>query len=171
MEALNTPLQATRDALLQKFGARVSFQEAFRGDLTAIVARQDLVEVLGFLRAAEGGGYRQLSDLTAVDWLPRQPRFELVYHLFALESGARLRLKTPVDESEPVPSITGLWRGANFMEREVFDMFGIPFEGHPHLERILTPDGFRGHPLRKDFDIGGEEVAFDIPHRKRFSDA
>ena len=168
---LSAALLATRDKLAEKFGEQVTAEEPFRGQLTVIVPPAALLEVLAFLRDDPALAYAHLSDVTAVDRLPREPRFDLVYHLFSLQERARLVVKVPLAEGVAAPSITGLWSGANYMEREVYDMFGIPFSGHPHLERILTPEGFVGHPLRRDFPIGGEPVAFDIPHRKRFSDA
>ncbi len=171
MDDLTSGLVATRDQLAARYGDRVVFSDPHRGELTATVAAGDLLEVLAWLRDTPELGYRQLSDVTAVDRLPAEPRFEVVYHLLALATGSRLRLKIRVAEREAAPSVTGLWRGANYMEREVFDLFGIPFAGHPNLERILTPDDYSGHPLRRDFPLGSEPVAFDIPHRKRFSDA
>lgn len=170
MDSLSPALVGTREALTAQFGERLVFAPPHRGELSVEVAGDDLHEVLGWLR--EQLGYRMLVDLTAVDRLGTAvPRFAVCYLVFCLETSARLRLKVLVDEGEPVPSITPLWKGANFFEREVYDLFGIPFAGHPQLERILTPDGFEGHPLRKDFAIGDEPVTFDIPHRKRFQDA
>lgn len=171
MDELSPALTATGTRLADRFGERVVAEEPFRGQLTVRVAAGDLLEVLGFLRDDGQLAYRFLSDVTAVDLLEREPRFDLVYHLFSLATGARLTIKVGLAETQAAPSITGLWSGANFMEREVFDLFGIPFAGHPHLERILTPDGFTGHPLRRDYGIGDEPVQFDLPHRKRFSDA
>jgi len=171
MDDLTSGLVATRDQLAARFGDRVTIAVPWRGELTVEVAPGDLLEVLTFLRDTPELAYRQLSDVTAVDRLPAEPRCAGGYHLLALATGSGLRLKTRGAEREAAPSVTGLWRGANFMEREVFDLFGIPFAGHPNLERILTPDNFTGHPLRKDFPLGDEPVALDIPHRKRFSDA
>ncbi len=170
MDALSESLAQVQVALAARFGERVTWPAPFRGDLTVVCEPGTVVELLTALRA-EPLGFGLLSDVTAVDRLPAEPRFEVVYHLLALATGDRIRVKVRVGEHQAVPSITSLWCGANFMEREVFDMFGIPFSGHPNLERILTPDGFEGYPLRRDFPIGGEPVAFDLPHRKRFSDA
>jgi NADH-quinone oxidoreductase subunit C len=96
-----------------------------------------------------------LSDVTAVDyWKQKEPRFEVVYHLYSLDRGHRLRLRVPVPENDPtVESLTPLWKGANFLEREVWDLFGIRFIGHPDLRRILLYDEFQGHPLRKDYPV------------------
>jgi NADH dehydrogenase subunit C (EC 1.6.5.3) len=87
-------------------------------------------------------------------------RFEVVYNLYSPVHFQRIFLKVRVDDGEPVPSVTGVWEGASYPEREVYDMFGIPFEGHPNLKRILMPDDWVGHPLRKDFPLGGEEIPF-----------
>lgn len=169
MDELSPALAETRELLSARWAERIRFLEPFRGELTGVIAATDLHDALAHLR--DELDYRHLSDITAVDWWPRAPRFEVVYHLFSLTRRARLRLKVPVAEGRSVPSATSLWSGANFMEREVFDIFGIPFSGHPNLQRILTPDDFEGHPLRRDFPIGDVPVDFDIPHRKRFADA
>ncbi|MCC7491687.1 MAG: NADH-quinone oxidoreductase subunit C [Fimbriimonadaceae bacterium] len=171
MDDLAPALTATLERLRGAFGEQLQPAAALPGNLTLEVPLDLLLPVVRFLRDSEDLAYRHLSDLTAVDRLPRQPRFDMVYHLLSLATAARLRLRVAVAEAVAVPSLTGLWKGANYLEREVFDMFGIPFSGHPNLERILTPDGFEGHPLRRDFSLGSEPVTFDIPHRKRFSDA
>jgi NADH-quinone oxidoreductase subunit C len=171
MAELSEYLAAAREALSARFGERVTWQEPFRGQLIGVVPKDALLEVLRHVQQDAEHGFRMLVDVTAVDWLnhDRDPRFDVIYQLAALPSGEHLRLKVQVAEDEPVPSITGLWRGANFPEREVFDLFGIGFEGHPNLVRLVMPEDFTGHPLRKDFDIGEETVQFDIPARKRFS--
>jgi NADH-quinone oxidoreductase subunit C len=156
------------DRLTARFGERVTVLEPFRGQLAVQLAPADLIEVLSWLRAAE---FKFLADVTAVDRLPAEPRFEVVYHLFGIDPPARLRVKVPVAEAQAVPTLTGLWSGANYSEREVFDLMGIPFSGHPHLTRILMPDDHEGHPLRKDVELGAVEIDFDLPHRKRFSHA
>lgn len=100
--------------------------------------------------------YEYLSDITAVDLHLHEPRFHVVYHLYSFNSNDWLRLKVPVYSADPtLPSVTEIWRGANWLEREVFDMFGIVFDGHPNLTRILMPDDWNGHPLRKDFPLLG----------------
>jgi len=102
-------------------------------------------------------GFNVLMDVAGVDYLPRTPRFEVVYHLVALPSLWRLRLRVPVEESHPeVPTVSDLWPSANPAEREVWDLFGIRFAGHPNLTRILLPDDWVGHPLRKDYPLRGE---------------
>ncbi len=170
-DTLSEALQRTREQLAARFGEQITFAEPFRGELTALVPLDAVTAVLTWLRDEPELAYRLLSDVTAVDRLPREPRFDLVYHVFSLSLGARLRVKAAVAEGQAAPTVTGVWSGANFMEREVYDLFGIPFAGHPNLARILTPEGFTGHPLRRDYALGNEPVDFDIPHRKRFSDA
>jgi len=95
--------------------------------------------------------FQMFMDLTAVDWLDRQPRFDLVYHLYSVELNHRLRIKIPLIEGQAVSSVSGLWSIADWMEREIWDLYGIKFSGHPNLKRILMYDEFKGHPLRKDF--------------------
>ena len=122
------------------------------GDATALVARAQITSALSFLRDDPDCGFDMLTDLCAVDYLGETPRFEVVYHLFSLEKRHRLRVKARVPESEPeIDTATELWPSAGWMEREVFDLYGIRFTGHPDLRRILLYDGFEGHPLRKDY--------------------
>ncbi len=107
-------------------------------------------------------------DVTAVDWDLREPRFDVVYHLYSIPLNHSLRIKVGVDDGEAVPSLTGLWHAANWGERETYDMFGIAFEGHPDLRRILLPEDWEdGFPLRKDFAIGGYGIwaADNVPFR------
>jgi NADH-quinone oxidoreductase subunit C len=145
-----------------KFPADVLEAHAFRGDETVTVRKSALKDVAAFLRDAMGFDF--LMDLTAVDYLPREPRFELVCHFYSSGHNYRLRLKCPVDAADPaVASLTPLWEGANWFEREVYDMFGIRFEGHPDLRRILMYDGFEGHPLRKDYPLKKRQPR--LPHR------
>jgi len=138
----------------------------FRGDTWLFIRKERLLEVCRLLRDDPDLGYLYISDITAIDWLPywekgeKPKRFEVVYNFYSPVSFGRIFLKVRVDDGEPVPSVTGIWEGANYPEREVYDMFGIPFEGHPNLKRILMPDDWVGHPLRKDFPLGGEEIPF-----------
>jgi NADH-quinone oxidoreductase subunit C len=138
----------------------------FRGDTWLYIRKERLLEVCRLLRDDPDLGYLYISDITAIDWLPywekgeKPKRFEVVYNLYSPVHFQRIFLKVRVDEGEHVPSVTGVWEGANYPEREVYDMFGIPFEGHPNLKRILMPDDWVGHPLRKDFPLGGEEIPF-----------
>jgi NADH-quinone oxidoreductase subunit C len=123
------------------------------GDLTVLVRREDVARVAAALRSRFR--YTMLVDLCAADYPERQTRFEVIYHLYSFRENRRIRLKVRTDERSPVPSVTGVWRGAGWPEREVHDLFGIDFSGHPELTRILLWDGFAGHPLRKDFPLAG----------------
>lgn len=129
---------------------------ADHGDETVIVRRDALIEILTYLKQNPVFDFNMLIDLTAVDGLEMKwkPRFETVYHLYSLSKNHRLRIKVQVDEKEAVlPSAVNLWPAANWFEREVWDMFGIRFEGHPNLKRILLYEEFQGHPLRKDYPV------------------
>jgi len=138
----------------------------FRGDTWLYVRPEYLLRVCQLLRDDPDLSYLYLSDVMGIDWLPKwqagekPKRFEVVYNLYSPVSFRRIFLKVRVNEGERVPSVTPIWEGANYPEREVYDMFGIPFEGHPNLKRILMPDDWVGHPLRKDFPLGGEEIPF-----------
>ncbi len=134
---------------------------AFAGQITVTVPVERLLEVCR--TAKDALGYRYLVDLTAVDWQDRADgRFDVVYWLHRHSDEVRLRVKVRVADGVEVPSVTGVWKVANWMEREVFDMFGIYFGGHPNLERILTWEGFHGHPLRKDFPLEGIDTGAAI---------
>lgn len=126
----------------------------FRGDLVAIVNKEIIQDLMEFLKSDAALDFNMLMDLTAVDylWQNRKPRFDVVYHLYSLAKNHRVRIKVGVDEREPtVDSLVSLWPIADWFEREVWDMFGIKFKGHPNLKRILMYEGFQGHPLRKDY--------------------
>ena len=124
-----------------------------RQELTITVARENIVAAC---KAVQAAGYNFFEDMTAVDWYPSVPRFQLSYHLLSHAYKERIRLRVMVDEGNlSVESITGIWQGANYFEREVFDLFGIRFEGHPNLRRILMPDDWKGYPLRKDYPVEG----------------
>jgi NADH-quinone oxidoreductase subunit C len=124
-----------------------------RGELTLTIAPEAIRAAAQTVQAA---GYNFFEDLTAVDWFPAAPRFQLSYHILSHPYKERIRLRTLVEEEDPsVESITALWPAANYYEREVFDLFGIRFEGHPNLRRIMMPDDWKGHPLRKDYPVEG----------------
>jgi NADH-quinone oxidoreductase subunit C len=130
---------------------------AFRGEVTLYIQPQSLRRVAEFLRDAPDLLFKFLADVTAVDLYPTEPRFEVVYHLLSMAKNARLRLKARLSGSNPrVESMVAVWPAANAFEREVFDLFGIVFEGHPFLRRILMPEDWQGHPLRKDYPVQGE---------------
>ena len=144
--------------LADRLGEAVRERVEFRDELTLVVSREGL---LAALEEARAEGFVMLTDLTAVDRHPATPRFEVVYLLTSLDPPARVRLKVRVDAQDPaVPSATGLWPGASWLEREVYDLFGIVFTGHPDLRRILLPDDWEGHPLRKDYPLVEEPVQF-----------
>ena len=147
--------KAALDRFLETFESEVVSAHADHGDETVTVKRDRLYEMMLFLRDDATTRFEMLSDLTAVDYLGvREPRFEVVYHLRSLSKGHRLRLKVGVDEdSLSVGSVIEIWKSANWMEREVWDMYGIRFEGHPDLRRILLYPEFEGHPLRKDYEM------------------
>ena len=145
-------------ALRERFPATIVDVVRFRDETTVHVRREDLREVCLFLRAHEKLQFNFLSDLTAVDMLHlrESPRFDVVAQLYSLTNRVRVRLKAGCDDGEPVPSLTPVWNGANWLEREAYDMFGIIFEDHPNLKRMLLADDWdEGHPLRKDYPLRG----------------
>jgi NADH-quinone oxidoreductase subunit C len=169
------PAAADLAGLAETFGADVLAAGEALGEATALVAKGRIFEVLSWLRDA--CGYQLLRSVTAVDYLPAEPRFHVVYHLVQLPAAVlagraeadaddparELRVKVPVSLADPVlPSVVGVYPGANFHEREVWDMFGLEFVGHPDLRRILMPAEYVGHPLRKDHPLEYEEVAFSF---------
>ena len=128
-----------------------------RGELTLEIAPGKIASICGFLKYDQK--FVRLSTVTAVDRYPAEPRFEVVYHLHSVEQNSRVRLKCRLRGEDPViDSVTGVWRGANWYEREVFDLFGIRFLNHPDLRRILMPDDWEGYPLRKDYPVTGSRV-------------
>lgn len=140
--------------LREQFGQALLEVKVWRNETTVILAPQDLPLVCRFLRDDPDLAFDFLSDVTGVDrlMLPEpSPRFEVVYHVYSLQHRRRLRLKVRVADGQAVPTVTGVWPTANWHEREVYDLFGVPFEGHPDLRRILMPDDWEGHPLRKDY--------------------
>lgn len=143
-----------------RFADAIQDATEFRGELTLIIAKDALQGICDFLKNDPDLQYNFLSDLTAVDYPEREKRFEMVYNLYSIPKRWRVRLKVNIGEEESVPSVTPIWSTANWLEREVFDMFGVEFENHPDLRRILMPDDWVGHPLRKDFPLTREEIAF-----------
>jgi NADH-quinone oxidoreductase subunit C len=127
-----------------------------RDELTVWINRDVIREACAILRDNPGCPFDYLCDVTAVDWFPSQPRFEVVYQLLSIPKKERVRLKARLDDESPVlESVTSVWPAANYFEREVFDLFGIRFTGHPRLERIMMPDNWEGYPLRKDYPVEG----------------
>jgi NADH-quinone oxidoreductase subunit C len=127
-----------------------------REEMTICVDRSDIREACALLRDDPTCPFNFLSDVTCVDWYPSEPRFEVVYHLLSISKKERVRLKVRLNSSSPtLDSITSVWLGASFFEREVYDLFGVRFAGHPHLRRIMMPEDWEGHPLRKDYPVEG----------------
>lgn len=143
------------EILKGRFGDAIQSSEVFRGQLSVIVGPESIAEVCAFCRDDERLAFVMLTDLTAVDFLPKAPRFQVVYNLYSFRDNDRLRLKVPVEENQTLSTVEGVWRSANWLEREVYDLFGIVFENHSDLRRILLWDGYVGHPLRKDFPLHG----------------
>jgi NADH-quinone oxidoreductase subunit C len=127
-----------------------------RDEMTIYVDRSDIREACALLREDSACPFNFLSDITCVDWYPSEPRFEVVYHLLSIPRKERVRLKVRLNSSSPtIDSITSIWPGANYFEREIFDLFGVRFAGHPYLRRIMMPEDWEGHPLRKDYPVEG----------------
>ena len=150
------------DAALAPLGeafpdAIAEVKQAADGPVVYIQANR-VVAVCSWLK--ENGNFEQLAGLTAIDWWPRAPRFEVVYLIHSYSRNLRVRLLVRAAEGEEVPSITSVWRGANWYEREVFDLFGIIFSSHPNLERIMMPADWEGHPLRKDYPVHGYKYSY-----------
>jgi NADH-quinone oxidoreductase subunit C len=138
---------------------------SFRGEVTVTVPRERLVEVCTWLRDDPGARFAFLSDLSGTDYPDRPDRLCVDYHLYSVERNARLRVKVRVSVSDPhVPTVTGLWPTADWHEREVYDMFGVLFDGHPNLIRILMPEDWEGFPQRKDYPLGGVDVEYRGAH-------
>ncbi len=132
------------------------------GQTWAVIRRDKADHICRYLKEDPDIKMNYLVDVTAVDWKPKTPRFEVVYHLHSIAHGHSLRLKVPVEEEDAwVPTVSTIWRTANWHERETYDLFGIRFEGHPDLRRILMPDDWVGHPLRKDYPLEGHEWKFE----------
>jgi NADH-quinone oxidoreductase subunit C len=150
---------AVADKLKERFGDAVQELSEAHGELTLVVSREQIVAICRLLKDDPGLQYNLLMDMAGVDYLGREPRFEVVYHLYSIPHNTRLRLKIRVPEDDlVVPSVTPVWSTANWHEREAFDMLGIQFAGHPDLRRIYMPDDYPGHPLRKDFPILGPDA-------------
>jgi NADH-quinone oxidoreductase subunit C len=151
------PRIAAREGIIDEVKAAIgdAFVEAKDevDEVSITVGRESIVEVCRTLR--DRFEYQQLMEIAGVDYPQRAERFDVVYHLLSVTKNHRIRLRVTTDEEKPVPSVTGLWPVAGWLEREVFDLFGVLFEGNSDLRRILTDYGFRGHPLRKDFPLSG----------------
>ena len=149
----------------ENFPGSVVQSRLFRDEKTIIVRKDNIVGICRLLRDNAKTNYNYLSDITCFDRLDimgeDEPRFEVIYNLYSMGTFQRFRLKAQVDEDDPaIDTVEGVWPNANWVEREVYDMFGITFNNHSDLRRILMPDDWIGHPLRKDFPLGGEEIEF-----------
>jgi NADH-quinone oxidoreductase subunit C len=141
-------------ATLAPLVPNASFEAAPSVDFATIYVPADrLVETCRALRDAEAFRFTTIIEITAADYIPRQPRFEVVYHLLSIPRRERIRLKVRVPDRGAVPTVQDVWKGAGWPEREVWDMFGIVFDGHPDLRRLLMPDDWEGHPARKDYPV------------------
>ena len=149
------------DELSGRIKDRLPGVVAAREEATTVVERDELHSSLAWLRDEADLAFDFLSDLTATDWPGRDPRFWIAYHLFSMEHRHRLRVKVGVPQDDPhVPSVVQLYPTANWHEREVYDLFGIEFDGHPDPRRIIMPDDWEGHPLRKDHSLGGVSTRY-----------
>jgi len=148
-------------------GAAVDSWTMVHDELTITVAATDIVPLLRLLRDDARFGFVNLTDICGVDWPSREKRFDVVYHLLSPRQNVRVRVKIMTDETTPVPSVTSVFAGADWFEREVYDLYGVLFTGHPDLRRILTDYGFDGHPLRKDFPLTGfVEIRYDDEQKR-----
>ncbi|MGA2192167.1 MAG: NADH-quinone oxidoreductase subunit C [Nitrospirota bacterium] len=149
------------EQIRERFPDEVQSSGSAFGQTWTVLKRDHLDDICRFLKDDPDVRMDYLIDVTAVDWLPRTPRFEVVYHVHSMKHGHRLRLKVPLEEDDPVvPSVSAIWRTACWHERETYDMFGIIFQGNSDLRRILMPDDWEGHPLRKDYPLEGPEWKF-----------
>ncbi|MEW6457040.1 MAG: NADH-quinone oxidoreductase subunit C [Acidobacteriota bacterium] len=156
IENLPLDLEKILKRIRENFSQSIEDVKFQFGELTVRIKKEFLIPLLEFLKTDEVTQLNFLSDLTAVDYPDREKRFELVYHLFSIPNKNRLRIKLWISEKEKAPSITRIWEASNWLEREIFDMFGIEFEGHPDLKRILLSEDWEGHPLRKDYPLIGD---------------
>ena len=166
-------MAAAPDETLKELGDYIASSPAVtdwqvaNGELTMIVTGDDIVAFVRKLRDDPRLGFVSLIDVCGVDWPQREKRFDIVYHLLSPRQNVRIRLKVMTDEDTPVPSITPVFPGADWFEREAYDFYGVLFTGHPDLRRILTDYGFEGHPLRKDFPLTGfVEVRYDDEQKR-----
>lgn len=157
-----TSLHKYGQYLLSALPKHIQQFSVWKDELTIYIPPSGVIPVISFLKYHTAAEYTMVADITAVDYPTRDNRFEIVYNLLSVRHNSRIRVKTYADEATPIPSITSLYDGANWYEREVYDLFGVFFVGHPDLRRIMTDYGFDGHPLRKDFPLTGyTEIRYD----------
>jgi NADH-quinone oxidoreductase subunit C len=159
---MNETLDTLGKTVAGALGPSVTGHALAYGELTLTVQASDILSALRFLRDDPRCLFWSLIDITAVDWPSRERRFDVVYHLLSPKHNARIRIKIETDEATPVTSVIEVFPSADWYEREIYDLYGVAFTGHPDLRRILTDYGFEGHPLRKDFPLTGfVEVRYD----------
>ncbi len=164
---MDDTLQRLGETIAGALAGAVTGHSVAYGELTVAANAADIVKVVTFLRDDERCRFVSIIDVTAVDWPSREKRFDVVYHLLSPSKNARIRIKVETDEATPVPSIVDVFPGADWFERETYDLYGVLFTGHPDLRRILTDYGFQGHPLRKDFPLSGfVEVRWDDEQKR-----
>jgi NADH-quinone oxidoreductase subunit C len=163
----NETLEPLGQAIAGALAGAVGGYAVTNDELTIAANAADIVRVMTFLRDDPGCAFFSFIDVTAVDWPQRERRFDVVYHLLSPTRNQRIRVKIEVDEGTPVASIIDVFPGANWFEREVYDLYGVVFTGHPDMRRLLTDYGFEGHPLRKDFPLTGfVEVRYDDEQKR-----
>jgi NADH-quinone oxidoreductase subunit C len=145
-------------ALSGQFPNAINDAQIVTGELQVTLAAENIVAVCRYLK--DTAGFERLSGITGVDWWPKDPRFEVVYLLHSIRHNTRMRLVVPLAENQELESVSHVWRGANWYEREVFDLFGVVFRNHPSLNRIMMPADWVGHPLRKDYPIHGHKYSY-----------
>jgi NADH-quinone oxidoreductase subunit C len=164
---MDDKLRSVGDRIAANLGASVTELAYQLGELTLTAVAADIVKVLTYLRDDPGCRFVCFIDILGIDYPGREKRFDIVYLLLSPYQNLRIRVKVAADESSPVPSVIGVFPAANWYEREVFDLYGVLFAGHPDLRRILTDYGFSGHPLRKDFPLTGHvEVRYDDEQKR-----
>jgi NADH-quinone oxidoreductase subunit C len=164
---MDESLNRLGETIVGALAGAVTGHEVAHGELNVTTTAQDIVKVMTFLRDDDRCQFWMFVDVTAVDWPSRERRFDVVYHLLSPKQNTRIRVKIAVAEGETVPSIIDVFPGANWFEREAYDLYGVPFTGHPDMRRLLTDYGFEGHPLRKDFPLTGfVEVRYDDEQKR-----
>ncbi len=164
---MDETLERTAATIKNALGVSIVGHEIARGELTVHAKAADIVKVARFLRDDPACQFVSIIDITAVDWPSREQRFDVVYHLLSPRMNQRVRVKIMTDEVTPVASLVEVYAGADWYERETYDLYGVLFSGHPDLRRILTDYGFEGHPLRKDFPLTGfVEVRYDDEEKR-----
>src|SRR5215467_11539308 len=164
---IDDKLEAISPAIGAELAGAILGHELLHGELTVTAKAGEIVRVVQFLRDDSRCEFLSIIDITAVDWPSREHRFDVVYHFLSPTKNARVRVKIEVDETTPVASIIDVFPGANWFEREVYDLYGVLFTGHPDMRRLLTDYGFQGHPLRKDFPLTGfVEVRWDDEQKR-----